>query len=225
MIRAKFSTAKFTKDMNNIVKYSEGFLQGAKTGKVVFLKGLGVKTVELLKQYIDSNARVNPEALHHVYEWYQTGNPSARLFDINFTVSNLGLSFVSNFKQSNTIKNGSREPFYQKAKIMESGMSVKIKPKYSEVLKFEVDGEEVFTKNPVTVDNPGGSQVAGSFERIFDLFFTQYFTQAFLRSSGLFDFFENPIVYKRDLPAGKSLGKQKGLSTGYRWVANAGVGR
>jgi hypothetical protein len=224
MIRAKFNTAKFTKDMNNIVKYSEGFLEGANRGKVVFLQKLGVQTVELLKEYIDSNARVNPDALHHVYEWYQTGRPSARLFEINYTVSNLGLSFVSGFKQSSTIKQGSRTPFYDKAKIMENGMSVKIKPKTSQVLAFEVDGQEVFTKNEVTVDNPGGSQVVGSFEKVFDSFFTQYFTQAFLRSSGLFDFFENPIVYKRDLPAGKKLGRQRGLSTGYRWVANAGVG-
>jgi hypothetical protein len=225
MIKTKFNTARFTKDMNNIVKYSEGFLEGAQRGKVVFLKGLGVKTVELLKEYVDSNARVNPEALHHVYEWYKVGNPSARLFEINYTVSNLGLSFVSEFKQSTTIKNGSREPFYQKATIMESGMSLKIRPKSSQVLAFEVDGSEVFSKTEVTVDNPGGSQVAGSFERVFNLFFTQYFTQAFLRSSGLFDFFENPVVYKKDLPIGKKLGKQKGLSTGYRWVANAGVGR
>jgi hypothetical protein len=225
MIKTKFNTTKFTKDMNNIVKYSQGFLEGAQKGKTVFLQGLGVKTVEMLKQYIDANARVNPEALHHVYEWYQTGRPSARLFEINYTVSNLGISFISGFTQSTTIKNGSRTPFYNKATIMERGMAVRIRPKNAEVLAFEVDGEEVFTKNQVTVTNPGGSQVAGSFERVFDSFFTQYFTQAFLKSSGLFDFFENPIVYKRDLPAGKKLGRQKGLSTGYRWVANVEVNR
>jgi hypothetical protein len=223
MIRTKFNTAKFTKDMNNIVKYSEGFLEGAQKGKVVFLKGMGVKTVELLKQYIDSNARVNPEAMHHVYEWYRTGVSSARLFEINHTVSNLGLSFTSEFRQSTTIQNGSRTPFYNKAMIMESGMSVKIRPKAANVLAFNVDGEDVFTKNEVRVDSPGGSQVAGSFERVFDSFFTQYFTQSFLKSSGMFEFIENPIVYKRDLPAGKKLGKAKGLATGFRWVANAGV--
>jgi len=191
----------------------------------LFLRNLGIQTVELLKEYIDSNARVNPEALHHVYEWYQTGVSNSRLFDINYTVSNLGLSFISEFKQSSTIAAGARTPFYNKAKIMESGIPVRIKPKYAEALAFEVDGEQVFTRNEVKVDNPGGSQVAGSFERVFDSFFTQYFTQAFLRSSGLLEHLENPIAYKRDLPMGKKLGKTKGLSTGYRWVANAGVGR
>jgi hypothetical protein len=163
--------------------------------------------------------------MHHVYEWYQTGSPSARLFDINFTVSNLGLSFLSGFRQSETIKAGSSEPFYDKAKIMESGMSVKIKPKRSNVLIFEVDGEEVVTSNEVRVENPGGSQVAGSFESVFDSFFTQYFTQSFLRASGLFNYLDNPIVYKKDLPAGKKGGKSVGISTGYRWIANAGVVR
>jgi hypothetical protein len=213
MIRTRFNTTKFTKDMNNIVKYSEGFLDGVQKGKVVFFKGLGLKTVELLKQYVDSNARANPQALHHVYEWYQAGVGSARLFDVNYTVSNLGLSLTSEFKQSNTIKNGSRTPFYNKARIMESGMAVKIKPRDSQVLAFEVDGQEVFTPNTVTVDNPGGSQVAGGFERVFDSFFTQYFTQAFMKSSGLLEFLENPVVYKKDLPAGKKLGKPKGLAT------------
>lgn len=223
MIRTKFNTAKFTKDMTNIVKYSQGFLEGAQKGKTVFLKGMGAKTVELLKQYIDSNARVNPDAMHHVYEWYQTGSPNARLFNIDYTVSNLGLSFLSKFTQSTTVKNGSSEPFYNKAQVMESGMAVRIRPKYQDVLVFEVDGEEIVTPNEVRVNNPGGSQVAGSFESVFDSFFTQYFTQAFLKSSGLLQLLENPTVYKKDLPAGKKQGKQKGLATGYRWVANAGV--
>jgi hypothetical protein len=224
MIRTRFNTTKFTKDMNNIVKYSEGFLEGAKRGKTIFLRNLGVQTVELLKEYIDSNARVNPQALQHVYEWYQSGVGSARLFEIDYTVSNLGLSFMSNFTQSTSIKNGSRTPFYDKARIMESGMNVKIRPKNATVLAFNVDGQEVFTSNEVTVTNPGGAEAAGSFEKTFESFFTQYFTQSFLKSSGVLQFLENPVSYKKDLPSGKNLGRARGLSTGFRWIANAGVG-
>jgi len=223
MIVTRFNTTKFTKDMNNIVKYSQGFVEGIKRGKTVFLRGLGVQTVEILKEYIDSNARVNPEALHHVYEWYQTGIGSARLFEVNYTVSNLGLSFFSEFTQSASIKAGSSKPFYNKARIMESGSPVRIRPKVADKLAFEVDGEQVFTANQVTVPSPGGPEVAGSFERVFDSFFTQYFTQAFLRSSGMLKFLENPEVYKRNLAAGKAAGRPKGVSTGYRWIANAGV--
>lgn len=225
MIRAKFDSRAFKKEMDNIVDYAIGFTDGVKTGKNAFLSNLGDSTLEMLKEYIDSNARVNPEALHHVYEWHQTGSPSARLFDLKFTVSGLGLSFISNFKQSTTIKSGSFVPFYDKAKVMEAGMSVKIKPRNKEFLRFEVDGEEVFTDKQVTVDNPGGSLVAGQFERVFDSFFNNYFTQSYLKSSGILEYLKNPTVFKKDLPSGARAGKSKGISTGYRWIANAGVVR
>ena len=89
--------------MNNIVNYSIGFLEGVQKGKTAFLKVMGLQTVELMKEFIDSNARVNPEMLHHIYEWNQTGSPSARLYNISYTTSNLGLSFMSSFSQSTSI--------------------------------------------------------------------------------------------------------------------------
>jgi hypothetical protein len=223
-MRAVFNSAQFKKEMNNIVDYSVGFLEGIQRGKTVFLKTIGVETVELMKEFIDSNARVNPDMLHHVYEWNQTGSPSARLYDISYTTSNLGLSFRSSFRQSTSIKNGSRTPFYDKARIMEEGIPVIIRPKVAQALAFEDNGETVFTKNEVRVDNPGGTEVQGGFEKVFDMFFNRYFSQAFLRVSGIAKYLENPIVYRKDMAAGKKLGRSKGLSTGYRWIANAGVG-
>jgi hypothetical protein len=223
-MRAVFNSMQFKKDMSNIVDYSVGFLEGIHRGKTVFLKTLGLETVELMKEFIDSNARVNPEMLHHIYEWHQTGSPSARLYDISYTTSQLGLSFKSSFSQSTSIKNGSRTPFYDKARIMEEGIPVTIRPRLAQVLAFEDNGEMVFTKNEVRVDNPGGTAVEGGFEKVFDMFFNRYFSQAFLRVSGVAKYLENPIVYKKDMPAGKRMGRSKGISTGYRWIANAGVG-
>lgn len=223
-MRAVFNSVQFKKDMSNIVDYSVGFLEGIHRGKTVFLKTLGLETVELMKEFIDSNARVNPEMLHHIYEWHQTGSPSARLYDISYTTSQLGLSFKSSFSQSTSIKNGSRTPFYDKARIMEEGIPVTIRPRLAQVLAFEDNGEMVFTKNEVRVDNPGGTAVEGGFEKVFDMFFNRYFSQAFLRVSGVAKYLENPIVYKKDMPAGKRMGRSKGISTGYRWIANAGVG-
>lgn len=222
-MRAVFNSSQFKKEMNNIVEYSVGFLEGIQKGKTLFLKTVGLETVELMKEFIDSNARVNPEMLHHIYEWNQTGSPKARLYNISYTTSNLGLSFKSSFSQSASIKNGSRTPFYDKARIMEEGIPVTIRPKAAEVLVFDENGETVFTKGPVRVDNPGGSQVEGGFEKVFDMFFNRYFSQAFLRVSGIAKYLENPEVYRRDMSAGKSLGRSKGVSTGYRWIANAGV--
>jgi hypothetical protein len=223
-MRAVFNSNQFKKEMSNIVDYSIGFLDGIQRGKTILLKTVGMETVELMKEFIDSNARVNPDMLHHIYEWNQTGSPSARLYDISYTTSNLGLSFKSSFSQSTSIKNGSRTPFYDKARIMEQGIPVTIRPRTAQVLAFEENGETVFTQGPVEVLNPGGTEVQGGFEKVFDMFFNRYFSQAFLRVSGIAQYLENPQVYKKNLQAGKKMGKTKGVSTGYRWIANAGVG-
>jgi len=215
--------AMFRKDMKNIIDYSVGFLEGVQTGKVKFLNNVGILTKELLEEYIDSNARVNPKALHHIYEWYKVGSPDARLYDINYTISNLGLSFVSTLKQSTSIKDGSSVPFYNKAKIMEEGTPVIIKPNKSSVLVFEDNGETVFTKGKVVVTKPGGNETTGSFEKVVDVFFNKYFTQAFLKTSGIQTYLSNPVVYSRNLKAGKSSGRSKGMQVGYRWIANAGI--
>lgn len=225
MISLKVDSRKFRKEMDNILKYSEGFLEGANAGKRAMFAGIGERTVQIINQYIDSSARVNPALLHHVYEWYQTGSPDARLFDIEYTVSNLGLSFKSSFRQSTSIKNGSYDPFVNKAKIMENGVTVTIRPKRREFLKFEVNGETVFSRGPITVQNPGGPDVQRGFERTFDEFFQRYFTQAFLDTSGIGEHLRNPIAYKRDLPKGRQSGRNAGVAAGYRWVANAGVSK
>jgi len=210
--------------MNNIIQYSMGFLDGVENGKRVFLKNLGAGTIQAMAAYVDVSAKGNPNALHHVYEWYQTGSPSARLFDIDYTVSNLGLTFNSKFRQSRTLKEDSNVPFYNKASIMENGVPVTISPKRSSVLVFEQGGETIFTKNPVTVRNPGGDYVAGSFERTIDEFILKYFKQSFLRASGIYDYIKKPVLYKKNFKAGSKMGKSKGVDTGFRWIANAKIG-
>jgi len=223
MMKFKFNDAKFNMEMNNIINYSVGFLEGVQKGKTKFLSNIGIDTIELLKDYVDANARVNPQMLHHMYEWGRTGSPESRLFDIDYTISNLGLSFKSTFRQSTSVKNGSTVPFYDKARIMEEGIPVTITPKKANVLVFEDKGDTVFTKGPVDVENPGGDFVQGSFEKTFDTFFTKYFTQAFLSKSGVRGYLESPVLYKKNLASGKKSGKPKGIETGYRWIANAGV--
>lgn len=223
-MRVRFDGRQFAKDMKNIMDYSAGFLDGIQLGKQELMKSIGLQTIEVLKSYIDSNAKVNPSILHHVYEWNKTGSPEGRLYDINYTISNLGLSFNSSFSQSRTIQDGSRTPFYDKARIMENGIPVTIAPKQAQALRFMDNGQEVFTKAPVTVQNPGGN-TEGKFEQVFDNFFNKYFTQAFLRASGIGAYLENPVSYKRNLAKGQRLGKPSGVSTGFRWIANAGVNR
>ena len=209
--------------MINIAEYSLGFIDGVHKGKKIFLDNIGKATVFALGQYIDSQARADRSAMHHVYEWYQTGSPQARLFDIEYTVSNVGLSVSSTFKQSRTIQADSNTPFYNKARIMENGIPVVIKPKANSVLRFYEGGETVFVKKPVTVRNPGGEEVQGSYERVFDEFMQRYFTQGFLRASGLFDYIKKPVIFKQNATAGAKRGRPKGVSTGYKWITNAKI--
>jgi hypothetical protein len=223
MIRVVVDTSSFVKSLSNVVKYTEGFLEGVRRGKPMFLTNVGAGIVQALKEYIDSNARVNPEMLHHVYEWYQTGSAESRLFDIDYKVSGLGLSFNSSFRQSSVVKAGSNVPFYNKADIMENGIGVTIRPKAARVLAFTTEeGQEVFTPNEVRVSRPGGN-VQGQYEKIFESFFTLYFTQAFLRSSGIWHYLENPFAFKANVRAGSKMGKSKGIEVGQQWISKAGI--
>ena len=223
-MRVSTNTKSFEKQMNNIVNYSFGFLDGVQKGKSVLLNNLGHGVLTALYDYIDASARSNPRAMHHIYEWMQTGSPDARLYDLNYTVSNLGLSFKSRFIQSQSSSRDSNTPFYDKARIMEQGIPVKIAPVKSDVLVFEANGETVFTKKEVTVENPGGTEVVGSFERAVDEFMLGYFKQSFIRASGLYDYISKPILYKANVAAGSRMGRSKGIDTGFKWIANARVG-
>jgi hypothetical protein len=212
---------QFQKEINNIMQYSTGFLDGVQKGKSAFYMELAPKIAELASQFVDVNSRMSPELLHHVYEWHKIGSPEARLFDIDYKVTKIGITFTSSLKQSQSIKNGSNVPFYDKAKIMEEGVAVTIKPKRANALRFEVDGQEVFTSSEVNVNNPGG-QTKGQFENVLNNFFGVYFRQSFLNSSGLLQYFNSPQTYKKNLASAKRGGRSLGLKTGYQWVANAG---
>jgi len=221
LITVKFDDARFMKEMMNVIGYSEGFLDGIKQGEKEFLKGFGAQVLEVLKLYIDSNARINPQQLQHVYEWYQNGTPDGRLFDISYRVTGNGLSFGYTFSQSSTIQNGSNVPFYDKARIMEEGVSVTIKPR--SVLVFDDNGEEVFTRKPVVVDHPGGIEAQDGFKKIFKEFFDNYFSQAFLVASGLVTYLENPIDFKINFRKAISGGRSEGIRVGIKWIAKAGT--
>jgi len=219
MINVKYRTNDFIKEMNNIISYANGFMDGAQAGKKELFETIGQRTKEILNQFIDSNARANEAVLHHVYEWQQSGSPSSRLFDIEYTTYGGGLTFNSTFRQSNSVQSGSNTPFYDKARIMEQGIPVRIKPKQAQALAFEDNGQQVFTKSPVTVTNPGGDSVSGSFQQTVDSFFNSYWRQSFLEASGIANILRNPIQFKQNLPRAKAGGRAVGYDVGYRWMA------
>ena len=104
---------------------------------------------------------------------------------------------------------------------MEEGIAVTIKPRKAKVLAFEDNGEQIFTSKPVVVRNPGGN-TKGQFENVFNSFFNVYFTQAFMKSSGIQEYIENPKIFKDSIKVG-AVGRSKGLTAGYNWISQAGV--
>lgn len=222
MIKVRFDSKDLAKTFASITDFSTGFLDGAKSAKAELIEQIGLATKEMLQDFVDSNARMSPDVLHHVYEWYMTGSPQARLFDIKYSSSQGGLSVNATFSQSKSIKSGAKKPFYNKAIVMEKGISLTIVPRDSNVLAFEENGEQVFTMGPVVVQNPGGPQVAGSFERVFNQFFNSYYSQSFMRTSGLDSRIGDTTAFVNGLRQAKSLGKQAGVSAGRRWLLGKG---
>lgn len=222
-MQIKMHTANFDKDMKNFIDYSIGFIDGIDSGKQIFLKEFARGTIAGLNKYIDSTARMNQQSLHHIYEWYRTGSPEARLFRLSSVQNSEGFSVRSSFRQSSSLSKNSKDPFKNKAQVMESGMPVHIKPK-NEVLAFEIDGQTVFTKKEVTIANPGGPAVRGSYQKAFDSFFQNYFSQSFLRASGILNYLDDISVYKNNISSGVKSGKSVGKTVGYRWIVNAKIG-
>ena len=219
-----FDDKQLLKDIMSVTQYSEGFLDGIHAGEPEFLKEFGKEIIATLKEFIDSNARVDPQALQHVYEWYMNGSADARLYDITYHEIGNGLSFGYNFSQSISLKQGSTTPFYDKARIMEEGIPVTIKPVKSDVLAFDINGESIFTKSPIEVPNPGGDHAKHGFQKVFDSFFTNYFTQSFLIASGMVNYLNNPFLYSENFRMAKSGGKQLGYKTGLQFIAKAATG-
>ncbi len=218
MINLRFNTKEFAKEMNNIVAYSEGFLEGVQRGRKTMMENFAGEIKESFREYVDSMARVNPQMLHHVYEWEGVGDPSARLFEINCQVSGDGISASGEFRQSTSVKRGSRVPFFNKAEVMERGMPVTIRPVQAEVLSFKDGIKDVFVKGEVSVQNPGGAETTGGFARTFDEFFGAYFSQVFLLSSNVWQNAGNPVDFARNLNKGKNMGRSAGITAGQVWI-------
>lgn len=216
---------QFQKDMNFFIEYTLGALEGLEKGKDEYLRRMGPKIAEIFGNYVDTMARMEPETLHHVYEWEQVGQRAARLFKIVPTYTKAGLTFSSVFKQSKTKQEsrGSNVPFRDKAFIMENGIALDIYPNKEPMLKYfdEKLGEWVSSYHS-RVENPGGNYVVGAFGTNFRTFFGVYLSQSKLMASGMF---LKPFskAYSKGLKAGmrRRGGRLAGTETGYRWIVGA----
>lgn len=221
MIRTSFDTKKMTKTINNIIQYSNGYLNETKRNENKIASKIAKISVKTFYDYLDGLARMHPEMLHHVYEWGQIGNPGERLFNLKTISVGKSVSVDGELTQSLSIKDGSTEPFYDKARIMEYGETVTVSEKDAQSLFFEIDGEEFFRKGPITIANPGGEAVRGSFIRSFNEFYKNYFSQIYLRSIKFYQHLEKANAYKKNIrnSAISSNPRTLGKNSAMQWIA------
>lgn len=221
MPTAKFNTVELDSILKNSVEYSYGFLDGIQLEKLEFNRFLGGYVVEALGKFIDVRARVNPEQLHHVYEWEMVGSEKGRLFKFNVNATKTNIKIDGSFLASKTPSPTSNQVFSDKASIMENGISITIEPKKSNVLVFENDGETVFTTNSIFIEHPGGDAVAGSFGETVNTFFNDYFTNALLEP--LIKNLQSAKEFTNNFKAGSKGGRSVGVRAGRQYLKVSGV--
>jgi len=219
VLYAKFDSKQVNEILGNAVSYSYGFLEGVEMNQIEFNRKLGEFTVDVFGKYMDSRARVNPQAFHHIYEWNQVGNEGARLFELKSKASKRVINFTGKFLPSRTVSDGSSEPFKDKANIMENAIAITIEPKNSDVLVFQDNGDTVFSMSAIHIANPGGDAVAGSFGKATEEFFSSYFTNALLKP--FIKELETPKEFAQSFSAGTKGGKPVGIKSGKKYINSA----
>jgi hypothetical protein len=158
--------------------------------------------------YIDSQARMKPKSLHHVYEWSKAGMQTARLFELKM-LDGVGLSFrfTYNLLPSKTFvpysKSKKRYKFIDKADVMEAGVPVIIAPRHSKRLVFEVDGTTVFMPKgaSVVVKSPGGTASTNQFKLAYSRFFSGNLVKSSISKSGFQNIFNQGMTKALRLPS------------------------
>jgi hypothetical protein len=222
MYNIKFDGKKALKMFDNLIAYSDGFIKETKAKEKFVASKMASLSIEGFYDYLDNIARVNPGLLHHVYEWGQVGDPGARLVELKKKLSRSSANIDASFLQSSSIPDGSNEPFYNKAEIMEEGITVVVNEVNAQALFFEIDGQEFFRTGPIVIENPGGAAVRGQFVENFEKFYNEYFERVYLESVRFYDHFRNKNPYAKNFASGvKGGGAATGRKTALSWILSA----
>lgn len=226
MPTAKINAKKAMKILNNVVQYSDGFIKESKAQEATVTSRLANLSINGFYEYMDQLARVNPGMLHHVYEWGRVGDPGSRLFELKKAISRNNAVITSEFLVSETPSNTSNEPFYEKARIMEEGITVVVQEVEAQALFFEIDGIEYFRTGPIVIENPGGPEVRGSFVEQFEEFYNNYLNDVYLRAIRFYQYFVDAKPYEANFNAAVKSGNAHmiGRKTALSWIENMPVG-
>lgn len=223
MYQIKIDSKETMKVLNNVVNYSEGFIKETKAKESYVASKIASTSITAFYEYLDVLARTNPGMLHHVYEWGQVGDPKARLVELKKILSGKKVGIESKFLQSTSVPENGSDAFFNKAEIMEDGISVEINEIKAEALFFQVDGEEFFRTGPIVIENPGGEQVRGSFLKAFQEFYNNYLDQVYLRSIRFYDHFTKSREFESNFNSAMRSGNASsiGRKTALSWIINA----
>lgn len=226
MISAKIDGKKAIKVLNNVVQYTDGFVTETKAKESTIVNKLSKLSVDSFYEYLDQLARVNPGMLHHVYEWGRVGDPDSRLYELKRKLSSKSATVTADFLQSEVPSPSSDQVFYDKATIMEEGITIVVNEVNAEALFFEVDGVEYFRTGPIVIENPGGPEVRGSFVSQFEEFYNVYFDRIYLNAIRFYQYFMDAKPYEQNFGVAmrsnnaNSVGRKTALS----WIMNMPVG-
>jgi hypothetical protein len=223
MYSLRFDGKETMKVLNNLVAYSNGFITESKAKQGYVASKMADLSITGFYEFLDTMARMHPGMLHHVYEWGQVGDPAGRLYDLKKVLTGNSAEISADFLQSNSTPEGGNEPFFNKAEIMEDGVSVVINEVQAKALFFQVDGEEFFRSGPIFIANPGGAAVRGSFVTFFEQFYNEYFERVYLESIKFYDSFRNPQQFSRNFRSAMKSGNAGaiGRRTALSWITQA----
>lgn len=224
------------KVIRNTIEYTDGFLEEFKRQEPTILRDVMEASIDIFYEDLDQMATSSPNRFHHLYEWDQVGEPSARLVELDAQlkskVGNIRAFFLESFSlptnrpDSFGIAPETYEPFSFKAEVMENGSGVIIQPKNFSKLKFAIGENMYYSENPIFVSNPGGNDVQGSFTAFFKMFFSKkYFVNKVLYSDLNFQkYFSKPVTYEKNYKraAKGNNARAQGRAAAQEWVLKAG---
>jgi hypothetical protein len=200
MARKAFNTGKFSEKVLAISSYDGTVITDLyqnPVNKERINRGAAFLIKNYFEEYLDSRARQRPSAYHHVYEFDRTGDKKSRLFKATVT-SNANNSFINfNFIKAKA-PNRQGYAFPNKAEVMEKNDTISIRPRRGKYLKYRLKDGRFITSSQSIVSNPGGDEVAGSFEKTFNEFMIRQ-APAVLTKFGFFKRIELGILEKRRL--------------------------
>jgi hypothetical protein len=220
MLSTRLDSKQAMKTLNNMVQYTQGYIAESKAKEPYVANKLAQISINSFYDYLDGLARMHPGMLHHVYEWENVGNPAARLFELKKTMGASNVYVMADFLQSRAPATSTGDVFYDKATIMEEGLTVTIQEREASALFFEIDGEEFFRAGPIVVQNPGGEAVRGSFTAAFEEFYNVYFEKVYLQAIKFYETLRNQNEYEANFAAAVKGGNAfaAGRHTALAWL-------